>query len=246
MSRINYKPEIKELVNIPTMYKFLNKNIFKGVDKKEDIITKFSKDTKTIYISDNIIAAVTEMSTSASLLQYASKLDYSDLPDTLYLTSSIFYISLYKHKIQGIEFFAGTERLVWENGDVLNFNVAMPIDGSVIDIDIPENSTKEERLGSHFSQFLLAAIIYIYFGNITSHFYTPKSKSKFGEKYNPTNSDITYVDTTWKMRINTDGFPVRGHFRLQSYKLKKSKLIWIEAFMKKGYNRKAGVELAKI
>lgn len=98
-------------------------------------------------------------------------------------------------------------------------------------------------------EILTAALVYLFYGNITTKVYKPKSKCKINAYTSFVNNldvKLHYVDTTWKQRINTSGFPVKGHFRLQPYKLKKSKLIWIEAFMKKGYNRKAGAELAEL
>jgi len=56
---------------------------------------------------------------------------------------------------------------------------------------------------------------------------------------NDTNSNIKILTSLWFTNLIQDnGFKVRGHFRLQPYKEGK-KLIWIDPFNKKGYNRKA-------
>lgn len=56
--------------------------------------------------------------------------------------------------------------------------------------------------------------------------------------------DVILLDSRWfREIIRTDGFGVRGHLRLQPYKDVNGhwtrKLIWIEAFEKHGYHRKA-------
>ena len=67
-----------------------------------------------------------------------------------------------------------------------------------------------------------------------------------GCKYlNETDLDIEYLDSKWfTTLVNSKGFKVGGHFRLQPKKKDgewTKELIWIEDFEKKGYNRKAGV-----
>lgn len=58
---------------------------------------------------------------------------------------------------------------------------------------------------------------------------------------NSSASKIFIVDSTWnKFIVRTEGFGVRGHFRLQPYgeRSQELKLIWIDAFQKNGYVRK--------
>ena len=67
-----------------------------------------------------------------------------------------------------------------------------------------------------------------------------------GCKYlNETDLDIEYLDSKWfTTLVNSKGFKVGGHFRLQPKKKDgewTKELIWIEDFEKKGYNRKAGI-----
>lgn len=65
---------------------------------------------------------------------------------------------------------------------------------------------------------------------------------------NRSNNTIYVVDSNWnKLVIRTEGFAVRGHFRLQScgQNLADRKLIWIDAFEKHGYVRKPKAELVR-
>lgn len=58
---------------------------------------------------------------------------------------------------------------------------------------------------------------------------------------NSSASKICIVDSTWnKFIVRTEGFGVRGHFRLQpcGERSQELKLIWIDAFQKNGYVRK--------
>lgn len=72
----------------------------------------------------------------------------------------------------------------------------------------------------------------------------PKKKTKDMHcKYvNDTSLQITHLDSKWFTDIvQSNGFKVRGHFRLQPYKHTK-KLIWISDFAKTGYTSKAKVK----
>lgn len=67
-----------------------------------------------------------------------------------------------------------------------------------------------------------------------------------GCKYlNETDLDIEYLDSKWfTSLVNSQGFKVGGHFRLQPKKKDgewTKELIWINDFEKKGYSRKAGI-----
>ena len=67
-----------------------------------------------------------------------------------------------------------------------------------------------------------------------------------GCKYlNETDLDIEYLDSKWfTSLVNSKGFKVGGHFRLQPKKKEgewTKELIWINDFEKKGYSRKAGI-----
>lgn len=69
---------------------------------------------------------------------------------------------------------------------------------------------------------------------------------KDGKIANTSNNTVFVVDSTWNIIVmRTDGFAVRGHFRLQPYgdNLADRKLIWISEFEKNGYTRRAKAEI---
>lgn len=74
-----------------------------------------------------------------------------------------------------------------------------------------------------------------------------KSEQTFaGCKYlNETDLDIEYLDSKWfTTLLNSQGFKVRGFFRLQPKKKNgewTKELIWIDEFEKQGYNRQAKI-----
>jgi hypothetical protein len=109
------------------------------------------------------------------------------------------------------------------------------------DHDFAENPEKHN--------FVVQLLAYLYYGEITKKELPPKTEIKlstFSKIVNHTKIHLTFVDSLWKQRISTDGFKVRGHFRLQPIgeaRLNK-KLIWIEEFKKEGYNRKATREIS--
>lgn len=68
-----------------------------------------------------------------------------------------------------------------------------------------------------------------------------KGETKDQDTFNGTKNTVYIVDSSWnKLLIRTDGFAVRGHFRLQpcGSGMKDRTLIWIDAFEKHGYTRK--------
>ena len=64
---------------------------------------------------------------------------------------------------------------------------------------------------------------------------------KNNECKNMTKNSFILVDTSWNdISIRMDGFPVKGHLRLQPYGVagnKHYKIIYIQPFMKNGYNK---------
>lgn len=98
------------------------------------------------------------------------------------------------------------------------------------------------------SKFVLQVLTYLFFGEITDRFIKAKNTlciNASNRIVNNSQTDIVFVDTLWKERISTEGFIVRGHFRLQPIgeSRQNRKLIWIEEFEKSGYNRKSTREL---
>lgn len=73
----------------------------------------------------------------------------------------------------------------------------------------------------------------------------PKNEGKVS---NTSNKTVYVVDSTWNtILIRTEGFAVRGHYRLQACGegLKDRKLIFIHAFEKHGYTRKPKAEIVR-
>jgi hypothetical protein len=72
-----------------------------------------------------------------------------------------------------------------------------------------------------------------------------KKERHLGIKYlNETNKNIEILDSTYFTTISrTEGFGVKGHFRLQPYGIgmKDRRLTWISDFTKNGYTRKAKI-----
>lgn len=92
-------------------------------------------------------------------------------------------------------------------------------------------------------------ITFIELGDIEIVYLKPRqnnNKKKEEKIHNSTNYTVYVVDSTWnQMLIRTDGFAVRGHFRLQpcGLAMKDRKLIWISAFEKNGYTRRPKAEI---
>lgn len=75
-----------------------------------------------------------------------------------------------------------------------------------------------------------------------------KAPNKNDKIYNGTRNNVYVVDSTWnKLLIRTEGFAVRGHFKLQPCGpgLADRKLIWINAYEKDGYTRRPKAEIIK-
>jgi hypothetical protein len=71
---------------------------------------------------------------------------------------------------------------------------------------------------------------------------------KDGKIHNGSNKTVYVVDSSWnKLIIRTDGFAVRGHFKLQPCGVgsRDRKLIWVDAFEKHGYTRRPRAEIVK-
>lgn len=80
-----------------------------------------------------------------------------------------------------------------------------------------------------------------------------KGKNNGGKKdvdkiHNSSNNTVYVVDSSWnKIIIRTEGFAVRGHFRLQpcGENMRDRKLLWIHAFEKHGYTRRPKAEIVR-
>lgn len=96
----------------------------------------------------------------------------------------------------------------------------------------------------HYFAFLVSFICFIKHVELETKIIKPESKEwHIGTKYlNETKSKIEVLDSTWFTTIvRSEGFNVRGHFRMQpcGQNLADRKLIWISDFEKTGYTRTA-------
>lgn len=99
--------------------------------------------------------------------------------------------------------------------------------------------------------WLNSAMITIYFIHnceIETKIVKPNEKHRlYGVKYfNESKSPFTILDCNWFTNLIRDTpFTVNGHFRWQpcGINLSKKKLIWIDTFEKKGYTRKAKIDI---
>jgi hypothetical protein len=99
---------------------------------------------------------------------------------------------------------------------------------------------------SYLADFMNGILFSLYFienCEIEQKIVKPKEKYRSGNDnhYNESKSDIIFLDCKWFTElIRLAPFHVKGHLRWQNYgeKFGKRKLIWIEEFEKKGYNRK--------
>lgn len=95
---------------------------------------------------------------------------------------------------------------------------------------------------SYYLTYLLLTIWFKKYCDIDVKFLGAGKKAKdINCKYiNDTKTNVTILDSTWFTTIvKTEGFAVRGHFRLQACgkDMQERKLIWINDFEKNGYTR---------
>lgn len=109
--------------------------------------------------------------------------------------------------------------------------------GRIIYIDRIEDPLKDDN----FRQFI-QLLIFTELSELEVVVIPAKSKTVYkGDKYvNDDRQSVTVVDSTWnKMIIRTEGFKVRGHFRLQAAgkNWQDRKLVYVDEFQKEGYIR---------
>lgn len=103
------------------------------------------------------------------------------------------------------------------------------------------------NISIYFSKLILNCVYFKKYASVEIIESKARTKtSQFGCKYlNETDLDIEYLDSKWfTSLVNSNGFKVGGHFRLQPKKKDgewTKELIWINDFEKKGYNRKAKI-----
>lgn len=144
--------------------------------------------------------------------------------------------------------FKSDSRFCYNSYSFVSKSFSIEREDEYIHRDLSKNIGDRSILDYDKSVFVVQLLTYILYGDITKRFIRSKMATRINSIRFLNNSklNIIFCDTLWKQRISTEGFKVRGHFRLQPFGecMKKRKLIWIEEFEKKGYNRKATVEMA--
>lgn len=98
----------------------------------------------------------------------------------------------------------------------------------------------------NFFALPLGYLAFMQFAETETQDVEPRKKKKvFGEKLkNDTGFKIRVVGCEWYTTlVRSEGFDVRGHFRLQPFgrNMEQRKLIWINPFKKHGYTRRAQI-----
>jgi hypothetical protein len=111
--------------------------------------------------------------------------------------------------------------------------------------EISETST-EQFVGYRVMKMVIISLFRKY-ASVETKYIAAKSKTIKGLKTykNETNLDITYLTSKWFTNlVRSEGFSVRGHFRLQPKKVNgewTKELIWIDSFEKTGYTHNAQI-----
>jgi hypothetical protein len=126
-----------------------------------------------------------------------------------------------------------TERKIYQQGWISN------------SFEVPNNNTDVFNWLSAKVANMIILKMFKSYADVETKFLKSNSKLKDIDcKYvNDTTFDITYLDCKWFTNlVKSDGFSVRGHFRLQPKKHNgkwTKELIWINDFKKSGYSSKA-------
>ncbi len=114
-------------------------------------------------------------------------------------------------------------------------------------IDMDEKGMKTAMLMLYFKPLMYS--MFKSYAQVETKIVNPNEKQVFqGEKhFNEMPFKITWLNSTWFTNIiRSEGFGVRGHFRMQPKKINGEnthELIYIAPFEKHGYNRRAGKDI---
>ena len=143
---------------------------------------------------------------------------------------------------------------ILEDGSQIDIIERTNADGDVVDYFMPKNTlltySNEEYKNTNATQRILTlffgVLSYKKYGETETIYIASGVKREIpdddGILMNRAPFPITHLDSSWfKTIIRTEGFKVRGHFRLQPYGegRKERKLIYIEDYEKHGYTRTA-------
>lgn len=262
MSKLHKKcPTIVKLLNLDVPKQGLDytiNDVFIKVmhEKSTDTeATRFEEDAKVYIVSKNILDTARTIDVKAA----KGYMDSSDLAGMSYnfiLGNDI--DGLLSVEIVHLEIESNEKKLGYDNTYLAFFNyfTGHGVDAAMNDVhvgyvDLVNNKISvmgTNEKGYEIGQLVMQLLIYMHFGDITTKIYQPTENialSKTLSVKNDLKTPVTYINTLWKQRVCTGGFPVKGHWRMQVHGTgrAKKKLIWIESFSKSGYNRKATKEL---
>lgn len=158
-----------------------------------------------------------------------NSLNRSPITVFYHITSEVFEFFLFDKFRDHQRFTLG---ITWDaNNKIINY------------IDPNIQNAKNDRIFAETRIDIFCLLCFLKYCKVETKTSEPNSKlHAFNCKYlNETNYRIEILDSTWfTTLVNSSGFGVRGHFRLQPYKEGKE-IIWINPYQKNGYIRKAKV-----
>lgn len=215
---------LKDVLSIKTKVTNISKKFIDTVkfsfDKINEIINKDINDFEDIFINESFIIDGFLIHT----IQQFSKTTYNI--KTVVLEKEGYIIATYEKK-------------GWKENPFIWETKSHPY--------IFEINNTRYNIAVYFSIITLHAFYFKKYASVEIVESKAKSKIFFaGCKYlNETDLDIEYLDSKWfTTLVNSQGFKVRGFFRLQPKKKNgewTKELIWIDEFEKQGYNRQAKI-----
>jgi hypothetical protein len=165
-----------------------------------------------------------------------------------YFVNAGFFNGTWAYQLLFMDF---TKRPSHVDGPALDAYVSVDVDenGKVTDrIELIYNGyINEGRGAAFFESFIITFILFKKYCDIETKEVSPKNRRAVvgGNKYvNETDKRIQILDCTWFTNLVVSGaFGVTGHLRWQPCgpNLSQRKLIWVDAYEKEGYTRKAKV-----
>lgn len=256
--RINYKnyPILKDLETLnPWGLKldnaFMEDNALKGFDRMRTIVEGavdiYRQHQKKYWLTIPFVEAISKASPKIIKDGLHLKYKYPDCGLLVIKKSVVLYLANPQDNKVKLAVYGFNNESVTSFGAIIQ-NQEDPekytYSGRYYEVD--ENG-KSYNNTEHLVAWLESIAIALYFIDnceVETKVIEANKKERFeGEKYlNETNKEMTLLNCSWFTElIRTTPFSVNGHLRWQpcGEKHSKRKLIWIEGFEKKGYNKKA-------
>ena len=252
------KLERKSLGQIPVLQQdshFFTSNDYGGSKILQEAFKRKCADFQKItYVSTKFVeASVLAQPKLAELYKDIAINDTNDLTikGTFLLGNMVFCLS---HKLRkGVDYQETCCFIFHKNGTPLAF-YETGIEENEGFFYWVSNFCNDEVQKKGVEQFVGEKIIHLIlidmfrsYASVETKYIAPKSKSTKDLKVyrNDTNLGITYLTSKWFTNlVRSEGFTVRGHFRLQPKKVNgewTKELIWIDSFEKSGYTSKAQI-----